>query len=194
MIRWAVAQKPMYPGDPSGDFHLVAPFPGGVLVAVLDGRGHGPDAEKAARAAAAILAESPGDPLPDLFRRCHDRTVRKTRGAAISAAAIEDSGRMTWAAVGDVTGVLARLRGGRERLAVQGGFVGMEIPAEIRTSALMLEAGDVLAFASDGVEEKIAESVDSAGEVDPQQAADRLLAKHRTKMDDSIVWIGRWNA
>ena len=66
----------------SGDRHLVKTIPGGTLLAVVDGAGHGPEAAIAARMAIGILEAHPTEDPVLLVRRCHVR-LRATRGAVM---------------------------------------------------------------------------------------------------------------
>src|SRR5207247_8437874 len=72
-FEWGVASR-AFPGEnASGDLHLVKPLPGGVLLAAVDGLGHGPEAVAAATTAVAILQNYADEPLPALVTRCQDR-------------------------------------------------------------------------------------------------------------------------
>ncbi len=55
LIEWGVAAQPLEGEAESGDLHVVQRFPKGVLVAAVDGLGHGPEAAAAARSAVATL-------------------------------------------------------------------------------------------------------------------------------------------
>jgi phosphoserine phosphatase RsbX len=110
IIEWGWAGEAL--GEPaagrdSGDLHVVAPFPGGALVAVIDGLGHGPEAASA-RTAARVLEVQPGDPVRALVERCHEG-LRKTRGAVMSPASFDaQTSSITLVGVGNVEGVLLR--------------------------------------------------------------------------------------
>src|SRR5439155_23273538 len=70
LIEWGVAAR-TFPGESrSGDMYVVGPFPGGALVAAVDGLRHGDEAAEAAEAAARILAGHPAEPPQPLLRRC----------------------------------------------------------------------------------------------------------------------------
>jgi len=56
----------------SGDLHLVKPFSNGILVAALDGIGHGEEAARAARKACGILEGHAEEPVISLVRQCHE--------------------------------------------------------------------------------------------------------------------------
>src|SRR2546422_8836961 len=88
IIEWAAAGRAL--GGPSeacesGDIHVAAPFPKGILVGVIDGLGHGPEAAQAARTAARVLTAHAGEPVQALIQRCHG-SLRNTRGAVMSLA------------------------------------------------------------------------------------------------------------
>src|SRR4051812_50085809 len=88
----------------SGDMSVVAPFPGGVLVAVVDGLGHGAEAAHAAQAAGEGLREGAGAPLERIFETAPKR-LGKNRGAGVSAAALgHPPGGVTWAGGGNRPG------------------------------------------------------------------------------------------
>ena len=62
-IEWGVASRAL-PGQPtSGDLNVVKSFPDGVLVAALDGVGHGEQAATAARIAASNAGGARAEPV-----------------------------------------------------------------------------------------------------------------------------------
>src|SRR5260221_3949606 len=79
-----------------GDLHVVKPIHDGVLLAVVDGLGHGIEAIAAARAARASLENHAEEPLSELVRHCHEELV-KTRGVVMTVATLSaSSGRLAW--------------------------------------------------------------------------------------------------
>jgi phosphoserine phosphatase RsbX len=172
----------------SGDRHLVKPFPDGVLVAVVDGLGHGPEA-----AAAAALESYAEQPVISLVERCH-KTLRGTRGAVMSLASYSArESTMAWVGVGNVEGVLLRrpgtLRAGRESLLLRGGLVGTQVPA-LTAAVLPVRWGDILILASDGIRREFAGDVIVTDP--PQKIADRILAEHGKTTDDALVLVSRY--
>src|SRR5512146_3524679 len=96
LIAWGSASKPAPGQEVCGDLHLVKPFPGGVLLAVVDGLGHGVEATAAARAALSVLERDAGQPLPTMFQQCH-RALLRTRGVVMTAATLRAAdGQLTW--------------------------------------------------------------------------------------------------
>src|SRR5439155_25122897 len=94
-FEWGVASR-AFPGEnASGDLHLVKPVPGGVLLAAVDGLGHGPEAAAAATTAVAILQNHADEPLPALVSRCHD-AMKDARGVVMTVAWMGHDGQLTW--------------------------------------------------------------------------------------------------
>ncbi|HEV8717735.1 MAG TPA: SpoIIE family protein phosphatase, partial [Candidatus Binatia bacterium] len=154
LLRWSVATRTLARQRVSGDLSLVTPFPGGVLVAVVDGLGHGEEAVTAAQLAITALRDNAQESVVLLLQRCHEQ-LKCTRGAVMSLASFNaHDGLMTWAGVGDVEGVLLRTSAdadpAREILPLRGGVVGYQLPP-LRATVLPVRRGDMLIFATDGI-------------------------------------------
>lgn len=192
-IEWAVAGR-AFPGErESGDNHVVAPFAEGVLIAVIDGLGHGPEAAEAAGIAAATLRLEPHDTVPNLMQRCH-AALRKTRGAVLTIASIDAATSvMSWLAVGNVEGVLYRAvrpgRPERESILHRGGVVGYQMPS-LRATMLSIARGDTLIFMTDGISSDF--SPESPLDGHPQRIADAILNRYGKQSDDALVLVARY--
>jgi phosphoserine phosphatase RsbX len=192
-VEWSVVQRCRRGEATSGDLAVVDVRPGGAFVAGVDGLGHGAQAAHAASRAGEVVRASPGVDLVGLMKRCHT-ALRGTRGAAISLAFIStaDSG-MTWLGVGNVEGrvlsgdpSVTRPKGS---LALGRGVPGHELPA-VRTAGLKVRPGDVLIFATDGVDPSFADSLDLSGSTDAITA--RIMARHGRPTDDALVVAVRY--
>jgi len=185
--------KFVLPGETeSGDQDLICANHDSVLIAAMDGIGHGAEAAGAARSATAVLRSYADDPIISLIERCHDE-LRKTRGVVISLASIDVSrGMMTWLGIGNVQGVLMRAgaRKGtvQEVLLLRGGVVGSQLPP-LQAAVLPIKPGDTLVFATDGVGDEFIESLSPLET--PQRAAERILERYRSGNDDALVLIAR---
>lgn len=179
-------------GIVSGDQHVVVPFSGGALVALLDGLGHGPEAAEAALAAQPVLELHASDPVIALVERCHE-TLHTTRGAVMSVASFDASvSSMTWAGVGNVAGILLRAPGSSEAdraLATRAGVVGFRLPP-LRAETLPVFAGDTLILATDGIRGGF--STDLLVDLRPQELAESILARFARDSDDAHVVVARW--
>ena len=153
----------------SGDTFAVEPFAGGVLLAVVDGIGHGPEAAAASAAARRVLLTLSSAHPTELFSACHT-ALRETRGAVMSLASIRQ-GTMIWAGVGNVGGVL-----------------GQVLP-RLYATEISVQAGDTLIFATDGVARQ---SLRLGDHLSPQAEADRILAAACNGNDDALVLVARY--
>jgi len=185
--------KSILPGQgESGDRHLVCCGGHGILIAAIDGIGHGEEAANAAEAAMAILKASPEEPVISLVERCHEG-LRSTRGAVLSLASIDPKhGLMTWLGVGNVQGVLMRAGAqkgsGEEVLLLRGGVVGAQLPA-LQAAVLPIRRGDTLVFVTDGIRGEFVEGLSALES--PQRAADKILKQHGRGNDDALVLVVR---
>jgi phosphoserine phosphatase RsbX len=192
MVEYGVA-KFVLPGQgESGDQHLVRCNGGGMLVAVIDGIGHGEEAANAAKVAASILMSDPLEPVISLVERCHEQ-LRTTRGVVLSVASIDGAhGLMTWLGVGNVQGVLMRVDARRgdmqETLLLRGGVVGSQLPV-LQATVLPIAQGDTIYFATDGVRSDFTRSLTALE--NPQRAADRILEQYQSGSDDALVLVAR---
>ena len=191
-VEWGLAGRALAGEIESGDLHLVAPHAGGVLIAVADGLGHGPEAAVAARLAAESLAQDPGISVIALIERCH-AALTHTRGVVLSLAAIDAGGTtLTWAGVGNVDGTLYRAHPAngpaRESLPHRGGVVGYQLP-RLRAATLAFAPGDTLVFATDGITSSFA--TQSLIGWHPQDAADHILSTFGKDNDDALVLVAR---
>jgi phosphoserine phosphatase RsbX len=192
LVEYGVA-KSILPGQSeSGDRHLVCCGGEGILIAAIDGIGHGEEAANAAEAAISILKASPEEPVISLVERCHEG-LRSTRGVVLSLASIDPKhGMMTWLGVGNVQGVLMRAGAQKgsveEVLLLRGGVVGSQLPA-LQAAVLPIAKGDTLVFVTDGIRGEFVEGLSALES--PQRAADKILKQHGRGNDDALVLVVR---
>lgn len=177
----------------SGDRFCVIPTPAGVLVAVIDGLGHGSEAAEASARACEALTEASGRPLPEALERCH-AALRRTRGAVIALALFPSTSQdMQWLAVGNVEGLLLHgpaHRARREAIVQRPGIVGHGLP-HLLTSTLPVAVGDTLVFATDGLERGFGQAL-SSGSAKPADGAGALLRRFATGNDDALLLLARY--
>jgi negative regulator of sigma-B (phosphoserine phosphatase) len=192
MVEYGIAKFVLPGQEKSGDHHLVCCSRNGILVAAIDGIGHGEEAANASKAAAALLRSSADDPIISLVERCHEK-LRATRGVVLSLAFVDpEHGMMTWLGVGNVQGVLMRADtrkgNGQESLLLRAGVVGSQLPA-LQATVLPIVQGDTLFFATDGIRSDF--SVTLSARENPQRAADRILEQYGNGNDDALVLAAR---
>jgi serine phosphatase RsbU (regulator of sigma subunit) len=193
LVDWASASRPHAGGEESGDAYLVQVRADSVLVAVVDGLGHGIEAAAAAGGAIADLAAATWqDPLETL-RHCHER-LRATRGVVMSLARFEvGTSTMTWAGVGNVEGALLRSNNGSHATTLTlrqcHGVVGRRLPT-LHAARLPVVPGDTLVFATDGIGAGFSAGVECAQS--PRNMADAILRKYASGADDALAVVVRW--
>ncbi|HKA54819.1 MAG TPA: SpoIIE family protein phosphatase [Candidatus Binatia bacterium] len=200
-LSWGVATRTLARQSVSGDLSLVTSFPGGALIAVVDGLGHGEDAAVAARLAVTALSEHAQESVVLLLQRCHEQ-LKGTRGVVMSLASVRvHDGLLTWAGVGDVEGMLLRGSPGahpaRESLLLRGGVIGYQLPP-LHAATLSVRRGDVLILATDGIhsdftqERLLRNPLVRLAPDGPQQLADHLLARYAKATDDALVLVAQY--
>ena len=193
-IEWGVARK-IHPGETvSGDVHVVVPHGRGVLLGVIDGSGHGPEAAHAAHLAVETLQLQPDVSVTDHLEHCHT-ALANSRGAVMTLADFNSRDRtLTLCGVGNVEAMLfqAGLAAGSAPKAtapLRGGVVGEQLPEPYPT-VVPVDAGDVLVMASDGVRLEFGQELGL--KCAPQRLADILLQKHAKGNDDALVLVVRF--
>jgi serine phosphatase RsbU (regulator of sigma subunit) len=151
-ISVGLAARPK-PGETEcGDRVVVVESDASVLVAVVDGLGHGPEAALAAKAAEAFVRANATLPLPELFNGCH-RALAGTRGVAMAVLRIDVArSTLTHSAVGNVE--LHALSREPVRAISEPGIVGSRFRRP-RESSYPLSPGDLFVLFSDGVSSRL---------------------------------------
>lgn len=121
------------------------------VLVMADGLGHGVKAYEAARAAmqsfVTHLTSSPGDYL----NHAHD-ALRSTRGAAVAMACFDvNANSITFAGVGNISGVIVRRDGRQHGLVSNNGTVGADT-LSIKEFSYEWQAGEPLVMHSDGLQ------------------------------------------
>lgn len=192
MVEYGVAKFVLPGQDECGDHYLVRCNQNRVLIAAIDGIGHGEEAADVARTAGSILQAGLDEPLISLVERCHEK-LRGTRGVVLSLAALDPlHGMMTWLGVGNVQGVLVRTDAAKgnakEALLLRPGVLGSQLPP-LQATVLPIAREDTLFFATDGIRGDFAGSLIALE--NPQRAANRILEHHRSGIDDALVLVVR---
>jgi negative regulator of sigma-B (phosphoserine phosphatase) len=183
-----------FPGfSESGDRYVFQRTREGVLVAVVDGLGHGDEAAAAALEACAMLESNAEENVISLIKRCH-AGLSGMRGVVASLASFNfREALMTWIGVGNVQGTLLRhdsgISGSDESLLLRPGVVGNHLPP-LQAAVLPVFAGDSLIFTTDGVQADFDRfQVRSQA---PRKAAENLLAHYAKGHDDALILVARY--
>jgi negative regulator of sigma-B (phosphoserine phosphatase) len=193
LIEWGVANRPMDGQAVSGDLYVVEPLERGVLVAVVDGVGHGEEAGAAAQKAADILKRHAGESVISLVRRCH-AALAETRGAVMTLVSLDaPDDTMTWMGVGNVDGRLLRVERSAgylcEGILLRNGLVGYQLPA-LQASVISILPGDLLILATDGIHADFDQGIILQESV--EQIAKKILGRNFKGNDDALVLVVRY--
>lgn len=194
LMKWASCAKAVGGETECGDKCVVTDLSDGVLIAVIDGVGHGGKAALAAERAATIIEANKGSNSDAIIRRCHNELL-STRGAVLSLAVVKNEGVMHWVGVGNVEGRLIR-REDRQTASEYGslllrtGTIGRgSLPALVPLT-LPLQRLDTLVLVTDGIESNFEDVI--LPEQEPAVIADSIMSTYGKADDDALVFVGRY--
>jgi len=139
-----------FPGESvSGDGWSSRTVPGGLLLMLADGLGHGFYAAEAAREAERLVNETTSTSPAVILQDVHD-ALRKTRGAAVAVAAMDcENGRLCFAGVGNISATLLTRQNSRG-MASHNGTAGHEV-RKVQEFAFPWNPDNLLVMHSDGL-------------------------------------------
>ncbi|KPQ42117.1 MAG: Stage II sporulation protein E (SpoIIE) [Candidatus Methanoperedens nitroreducens] len=201
LIESGFFTMPLPGQDVSGDSLLIKSFKNGILIAVVDGLGHGYEAAAAARIAIETLDintnananTDANEQITAMVRRCHE-ALKGTRGVVMSIAFLDllDK-KITWLGVGNIEGMLLRQDTNsvisHERLLLRGGALGYQLPS-LKESVIPVMPGDTLVFVTDGIRSSFETCINLSEK--PQQIADNIMAQFAKRTDDALVLVVRY--
>ncbi len=164
---------------------------GKVTLCIVDGLGHGKDAERAAQAAVEYVAGHLGEPLADIFAGCNS-AIRRTRGVAMGIAIVdEEAGTLTYTGIGNTRAMIVGEAGPVVRLSSNYGIVGGGY-RKLTPETVELHPGDLVILSSDGIKERCdLLAYGDALRGDVQQLAVRILQDWGRETDDAAVLVFR---
>lgn len=193
-LEWGVAEQAAPRETVTGDGHLMLPTSTGLLLGVIDGSGHGPEAARATSLALHALREAPEQSVIAHIRTCHT-ALAGSRGVVMTLADYhQQDSTLTMCGIGNVEAVLFRARPAagtarQETAMLRGGVVGSHLSEPFAT-IVPVYGGDVLVMASDGVRHDY--TADTVLRLPPRQSASALLRKHARGNDDAVVLVVRF--
>lgn len=151
-LRVGISQHSLHDDPACGDAWEVAVSGQSVSVLMIDGLGHGPEAETAARAGAAAFAREPfADPVMLLEDIHHD--MRGTRGGAVAIARFEGRDeRVRFVGIGNIGAALVS-EGKMRGMASHPGIVGLQYRKVLAVDYAQC-AGQLLVMYSDGLQSR----------------------------------------
>jgi len=151
-MTYAIALKPFQGAKFCGDQAAVWEDPDQALICMVDGLGHGKDAEIAAKAAIAYVGENRDQAIDDIFVGC-DSAISHTRGVAMGLAWVDKTSQdMLYAAVGNTRAAIADM--GDQYIGGIYGIVGAGIQKPI-VEPLRFTRKQTIYMWSDGMAESL---------------------------------------
>jgi phosphoserine phosphatase RsbX len=193
LIDWSAAIVAVEGETVSGDMYLIRPISNGVLVAAIDGIGHGPEAAASSQVAVSVIEKNPNQSLVALVQSCHV-ALKNMRGVVMSLASFNKvENTMTWLGVGNVEGRLIRGNSSvgmtQDSLLLRGGIVGSNLPSLVAIE-VPIASGDMVIFASDGIRNDFAEDLNINAH--PQELVRGILTRSAKHTDDALVVVIRY--
>lgn len=175
-----------------GDVYLIEPYPDGLLIALIDGVGHGVEAAKVAQLTTSVLRSHVKEPVNELIKQCH-MALRGTRGAVVALASFRLHNRsMTWTGVGNVEGKFFAKGSPAAPLTLlsTSGTLGQGEMIEVHPCEIPVDTGDTLILVTDGVRSDFYLGLDMR--LSPRELADRILARSALRKDDAMIVVARY--
>lgn len=187
-VTFGIALRPYHQDLFCGDKGGVWANESKALICIVDGLGHGEEAERAAIEAIAFVHDHKDETLANIFHGC-DISLRETRGAAMAVAVIDYArGNLHYAAIGNTRAAIingpATTRIGADTGIIGGGYRSLlidEYPFTHRSTLVLWTDG-------------LPEFLDFAPyrrtlRVDIQSFADQLADTHGAAEDDAGVVV-----
>lgn len=174
-----------------GDDFCILETAESLLIAVVDGLGHGEEAAHASRLAVRYVRANPDRPLKDMMEGCH-RELRGSRGAAVAITRVFPARQvLTHAAVGNVETRIIGADKVRRPVAVAG-IVGYQV-RKIHVEDFAFHPGDLLAMYSDGISDRF-DVAPASRTTDLELLASQIAHGHGKANDDQTLVLARLDA
>jgi hypothetical protein len=174
----------------NGDAYFIKEYDQKVVLAAIDGLGHGLYAYEAAQTAINHIKNNYRKPLEELMWGCHKKLV-KTRGAVIGLARLDFTTRlMEWVGVGNV--VLQIIRGHKNIRPISiNGIVGINL-RKLKKDTIDYLPGDLLLLFTDGIADNrgINKLLEISGS-GPQALANDLGSTFFKRHDDATMIVAQ---
>jgi len=187
---WAGMTRPAEGQTQNGDAYLVRCQGNRLLLAMIDGLGHGEAASDCARAAIATIEKNITQPLEPIIRATHE-ALREMRGAVMGLAAIDRAaGTVEYAGIGNTD---FRIIGGRERLRFisLNGTLGSRLD-RVKVFKESLPRVATMIMATDGISERWdVENYPGLLGLHPQLFCATVMRDFSRPNDDATILCGR---
>lgn len=191
-LDWVIASSPKEGEQECADLCMIQQNSDQVLLAVVDGLGHGDEAMFASRKVINYLKSSANNSLISLIENCHEE-LKGTRGVVLSIARIDfRKSELAWLSVGNVEGLLMckdeQNNNLYRQLILRSGVVGYKLPS-LNISSETITGGDTLLFITDGVKSEYMEMLNYNRSLD--DFVKNTAKNYFKNTDDSLILAAR---
>lgn len=186
-LSWGASSR-CKPGETlNGDCYVISHLtPTRTIAAVIDGLGHGKEANIASSIIKEQILLKSNLPADELMKYLH-QAARGTRGAVIALIMINtELSRLSFVGIGNIEGFI-RNEAGKKTLISFGGILGHNIRSP-HIHEFPFNKGDTLCLYSDGINSRW-----NAGDIDwnenPQKITDFLITNYSRLNDDATVLV-----
>lgn len=202
VIECHVARYTFEGEEESGDGNIVTETRDGVLVAVIDALGHGPEAASARKVVISTIRKQAFTDLSKIIEQC-GKSVLHNRGVVMSLMAINTTnGELLCASVGNITTIIIHQTGhtgslsdGIVYIPPMAGIVGY-LTREPNIFSAKLTADDLILFYTDGVRDDIREKIvintKRLFEVPLSSVVEELFNSYCKRTDDALLMVLRY--
>jgi len=189
-LEFSVFSRPVPGQRYNGDAYFVKRYEDKITFAVIDGLGHGQDAQEASQAAVDCLENYYRRPFAEIFQLCHQR-LKKTRGAAMSLCRISLKDRvMTHAGIGNVNTRVYSSEKAPAPFCING-TLGVAIRT-VKVDDYPLPKDSIIIMFSDGISGRFSpDNLPGFLSLEPQRLAKRIMDNHAKDNDDATIIVGR---
>ena len=146
VLQYASSIRPCQGESLSGDAVVIRPLENGLLLAIVDVLGHGPEAHELTHRIDTFLSRYGSRDVVGTMTHLHQH-LRGTRGAAVGLCAIDTTtGRVDYAGIGNTA--MRHFGAAETRLVSQDGVLGQNMRTP-RPQHLQLEPGDLVVLYTD---------------------------------------------
>ena len=191
-IELSVFSRPLPGQRYNGDAYFIKRYEDKVVFAVIDGLGHGQDAQVASQAAVDCLENHYRKPFTEIFQLCHKR-LKKTRGAAMSLCRINLRDRvMTHTGIGNVDTRVYSSETAPRPFCING-TLGVAMRT-VKVEDYPFPEDFIIIMFSDGISGRFSpDSLPGFLNLKPQLLAKQIMDNHARNNDDATIIAGRLN-
>jgi len=189
-LELSVFSRPLPGQRYNGDAYFVKRYEDKIVLAVIDGLGHGKNAQEAALAAVECMENSYRRPFTEICRLCHQR-LKKTRGAAMSLCRLNLKDRvMTHTGIGNVQTRVYSSEKAPSPFCING-TIGVAMPM-VKVDDYPLSGNSIIIMFSDGISGRFSpDNFPGFLRLKAQRLAKQIIDNHARDNDDATIIVGR---